>query len=102
MKRFWHAGRGESTRGGRQTVDRGMEHVRDEARPAAGLGDEGQVGLDELLVLLLEQRPPAPARGEPVADARAAQMPDDTADVDPRAQPDVQGERLCRLVEDER
>ena len=39
-----------------EAVDRGVQHVGDRARSGPGLGDDHQVGLDELAALLLEER----------------------------------------------
>src|SRR6185503_9666833 len=89
-----------SSGGGGQAEDRRMEDVGDWARAIAG--DDQQVELDELAALLLEDRAHAAARRQGLADAGAAQVADDAADVDPWAHLHILAQRLVGLVEEER
>src|SRR5205814_4529080 len=64
-------------------------------------GDDDQVDLDELASLPLEERAHTAARGERLADARAAEVARHAADVDPRPQRQVPVERPVGLVDEE-
>src|SRR5438034_301564 len=85
--------------GRRQTIDRGVQEVGDEPRGLAG-GDH-EVQLHELAALLLEERAHLAARGQPLADARAAEVAHGGAGVDPRAHRHVAIHRAVALLEQE-
>src|SRR5881296_800667 len=87
------------SRGRRQPIDRGVQHVGDRTR--VGGGDDHDVEFDELARLLLEERAHAAPGGQPLADARAAEVAHDAADVDPRAHRDVAIHRAVALLEHE-
>src|SRR5207245_89320 len=85
--------------GRRQTIDRGVQEVGDEPRGLAG-GDH-EVQLHELAALLLEERAHLAARGQPLADARAAEVAHGGPGVDPRAHRHVAIHRAVALLEQE-
>src|SRR5205807_761897 len=64
-------------------------------------GGDHEVQLDELASLLLEERAHAAARGQPLADAGAAEVAHDAARVDPWAHPDVAIDGAVALLEEE-
>src|SRR5919201_3731229 len=82
----------------RELIDRSMKHMGD---GAAARGHH-EVELDVVPSLALIERAYAAARHERLAHARATEMPDHAADVDPGAEAHVAVDRPVRLVEIER